>query len=660
MGSVITFLMATNKIAVIGSGEMGHGIAEVAALNGYDVVMRDIKEEIVQNGYENIEWSLNKLADKKQIEQEPADVLERIETTVDLEDAVSDVDAVIEAVPENLGLKRDVFAELDEFAPEHATLATNTSGIPITKIAEVTNTPERVVGLHFFNPVLMMDFIEIIRGEETSDEAVDVAIDLADGFDKEYVVLQKDPPGFITSRVISRYFMEGVWQYEEGNGTIEEIDAACKFGTGFPMGPFELMDQTGLDLVEQEDSDTEEGDWSGSAETPPSLLELIEEGHHGKKTGKGWYDYEDGDGVTSSPDQTDAFDPLPVIAATVNEAARLIDWDVADPEAIDRAMRLGTAYPKGPCRLGDELGLDTVLESIEDNDRWPTSELLAEMVEEGTTGEEAGEGFYSYEQEAEADVYGDIQFDHDEETGIATITLDRPMRQNALSQQMLEEFDEVAEKIRSATDEYRCLILRGADGNFCAGGDISMFSGITPHETMNRTDPMTKIEELPIPTVAAVEGNCLGGGLEVACACDFRIAKEDATLGNVEIDLGLIPGGGGTQRLPRLVGLAKAKELVMLGKRLSAEEAKDIHLVTEVAAEDEFEERVEAFVDELASGPPVAQKVSKYLLHDAVDAPLQAGLTSEQMAFAMLLETDDVMAGIEAFFGDDDPDFQGK
>lgn len=641
-----------SQLAVIGSGEMGHGIAQVAATNGYDVVMRDIETDIVEAGYEKIEWSLDKLDEKGDLATDPQDILARIDTTTDLGSAVADADLVIEAVPEDISLKKEVFSELDAEAPDDAVLATNTSGIPITDIASATESPERVIGMHFFNPVVMMDLVEIIRGEETDDETVAVAEDFADGIDKESVVVRKDVPGFITSRIIARYMIEAEYQYDEGKGTIETIDAACKFGVGFPMGPFELGDQTGLDVLLH-------GDNSFDIEPSESHRELVEQGHHGKKTGKGFYDYEDGPGCTASPDQADEYDPLPIIASTVNEAARLVGMDVAPPEEIDLAMRLGTAYPKGPCRLGDEMGLDRIRESISENPRWETADYLERLVEEGKTGEDAGEGFYTYDDDDLA--FETIDLAMDTERRVATLTLDRPMRQNAMNQEMLTELGEAATHLQQqGFDDLRCLVIRGADGNFCAGGDITELTNWTPHEVVTRTDGLKKLEELPIPTVAAIEGNCMGGGLEIACACDFRLAADTARLGQLEVNLGLIPGGGGTQRLPRIVGLAKAKELVMLGKQFTAEEAADFQLVTEVLETDEFEDGVRAFVDDLAAGPPVAQKLGKFALHDAVDAPLETGLTAEKLAFGILLETDDVVEGTSAFLNDTEPEFAGR
>ena len=164
-----------DHVAVLGAGSMGHGITEVVAIAGYRVTMRDVEPELVEDGYEDIEWSLEKLAEKDRIDEAPAEVLDRIETTTDLESAVSGADLVVEAAPEEMAVKHDVFSDLDEMAPEGAVLASNTSSLPITDIAEATDSPERVVGTHFFNPPVKMDLVEVIYGDETADETAETA-----------------------------------------------------------------------------------------------------------------------------------------------------------------------------------------------------------------------------------------------------------------------------------------------------------------------------------------------------------------------------------------------------------------------------------------------------------------------------------------------------
>src|SRR6266545_1200246 len=229
------------KIAVIGAGEMGHGIAELAALHGHDVRLRDIKQEYLDRGLERIRWSLGKLVEKNQIRQaEAAAALARIRATLDLREACKDADIAIEAVFEDAELKKKVFQELDSAAPEKTILASNTSALPITNMARATKRPQKVVGMHFFNPPMLMPLIEVIRADTTSDATLAAAVDLTKSLGKTPIVVRKDVPGFITTRVLGPYFEEAAWIHEQEGIPIETIDAAMRFRAGFPMGPFEL------------------------------------------------------------------------------------------------------------------------------------------------------------------------------------------------------------------------------------------------------------------------------------------------------------------------------------------------------------------------------------------------------------------------------------
>ncbi len=642
------------KISVIGAGEMGHGIAELAAMSGFKVNLYDIEEEILDDAMNKIEWSLEKLVEKEKLSDEEFEKsLNRISTTTDISEVVSDVDLVIEATPENLELKQSVFEDIDKYSSEDTILATNTSGIPITKIAKGAENQEKVIGLHFFNPPVLMNFIEIIRGEQTSDETVKISEKFCDKLGKEHIVVRKDVEGFVTSRIIGPYMIEGAWQLHENKAEMEEIDAACKFNLGFPMGPLELADQTGLDIP------VEGSEGEGShLEIPPNQLEKVENEELGKKTGKGWHDWtEDGEGCTASPDQSDVFDPLPIVAPTINEAARLIQMDVADAEEIDLAMRMATAYPKGPCRLGDELGLDSIVETLEESERYDPVDLLLEMVDEGRTGKDSGEGFYSYDSEEEE--YFTIQFEKNSEEKTATITLDRPDRMNALNMEVFQELDNAFQKLKN-DEKIQCLVLRGAGDHFCAGADVSMLNNITPAKAPNMPDVFSTLEELPQITVAEIKGYCVGGGMELAAACDFRIADENAELGQPEINLGLIPGGGGTQRLTRLVGMAKAKEIVILGENLTGAEAEDLNLVTKAVGRENLEETLNELVEKITSGPPIAQRLAKEAINKGEDAPLPSGLAIEKTGFGILLGTKDAEEGIDAFLDSRKPDFEGE
>lgn len=281
------------SLAVIGSGLMGSGIAQVAAVAGWTVSVRDIGDEALARGRAGIEKSLAKFTEKGKIEAADAEAaLARISWTTDLAEAVSGADIIVEAVFEKLELKQEIFKEIDAHAKPGAVLATNTSAIPITQIAAVTSRPEWVVGTHFFSPVPMMKLCELVRGLKTSDEALATARAFAEEIGKTCVVVNRDVAGFATTRLICALVMEAVSLVENGVISAEDLDVACKLGFGHAMGPLATTDLTGLDILK---SATENiyRDTGDAKFFPPELLaRMVAAGDHGRKTGKGFYAYE--------------------------------------------------------------------------------------------------------------------------------------------------------------------------------------------------------------------------------------------------------------------------------------------------------------------------------------------------------------------------------
>jgi len=576
-------------IVVIGAGEMGHGIAELAVLHGFQVTLHDIKDEFIERGLERIRWSLEKLAKKGHLDSTPRELLKHIATTTDLPEAAKTADFVIEAVTEDLELKKKIFKELDAHAPPGAVLASNTSGLSITTMGKATKRPSQVVGMHFFNPPILMELVEIVKGDETTDETLEATSELARRLKKTPILVRKDVPGFITTRIIFHFMNEGAWIHHEEGIPKESIDAAMKFQIGFPMGPFELADQVGIDLlvVAQEKQ---------GLPVPPPFREMFDQGRLGKKTERGFYDYRGDAKPTLSPDEGADFDPVRILAPIVNEAATLVEMEVAPPEEIDLAMRLGTAFPLGPLAQGDAIGLDRILAELKGSKRHDPAKILVDMVEAGDLGKKSGEGFFSYKK-AGTTSFNTLLLERDPEAMTATLWLNRPERLNTITPEMIEEFSRALASLREDPD-VRCLVLRGAgERAFCAGADVTSFAGIDKaHKAWASTREAHRVfkelEDFPKPTLAAIHGFALGGGLEIALACDFRIATKDATLGQVETSLGLIPGAGGTQRLTALVGLGRAKELVLLAKRITGKEAETIGLVGQAVDLEAFDAAV--------------------------------------------------------------------
>jgi len=283
--------MEIKKIAVIGAGLMGSGIAQVAAQAGFEVGLRDVEDQLLQRAMGNIEKSLGRFVKGGKIAQEDVSgILGRIHPTTRLEEAAASAGYVIEAVTENLDLKKKVFAELDSICPPETILATNTSQLSVTVIAGATKRPSQVIGTHWFSPPALMRLIEVVKGMQTSQETLDTTLALAQQMGKETVVC-KDSRGFITSRAFGAFMSECVRILEEGVATPEDIDKAIKLGFNHPMGPFELMDFGGLDVAFNAMSGLEEA--FGPRFKPPQVLRiLVNAGYLGPKTGRGFYPYE--------------------------------------------------------------------------------------------------------------------------------------------------------------------------------------------------------------------------------------------------------------------------------------------------------------------------------------------------------------------------------
>lgn len=279
------------RLAVIGAGLMGSGIAQVAAQAGWSVVLRDLDDAATARGLAGIEKSLGKFASKGTIsEADAADALGRITTTTDL-DAAADADVVVEAVFERLEVKQEVFRALDGICKDGAVLATNTSAIPVTQIAVATGRPEAVVGTHFFSPVPMMKLCELVRGYATSDATLATAKEFAEGIGKTTIVVNRDVAGFVTTRLISALVVEAVKLVESGVATAEDIDIACRLGFGHPMGPLATTDLTGVDVLLHATRNIYT-DTADEKFFPPELLQrMVIAGDLGRKTGKGFYSY---------------------------------------------------------------------------------------------------------------------------------------------------------------------------------------------------------------------------------------------------------------------------------------------------------------------------------------------------------------------------------
>jgi 3-hydroxybutyryl-CoA dehydrogenase len=280
------------RLAVVGAGLMGAGIAQVAAYAGWDVTMTDVSDAALRRGLDGIAFSLGKLVDKGRADADKAGAArERIATATDL-DAAADADIVVEAVFEDLSIKLEVFGRLDRICKDGAVLATNTSALPITKVATATERPESVVGTHFFSPVPLMPLCELVRGYRTSDETLERAREFATEVGKQCVVVNRDVAGFVTTRLIVALAMEAARLVETGVATAEDVDTACRLGFGHAMGPLRTIDLTGVDVLVKAAQNIYDDTKDGKFTAPESLLRMVAAGDLGQKSGRGFYSYD--------------------------------------------------------------------------------------------------------------------------------------------------------------------------------------------------------------------------------------------------------------------------------------------------------------------------------------------------------------------------------
>lgn len=289
------------QVAVLGAGSMGHGIAQVSAMAGHDVILRDIEKDLVADGIAGIEANLAEGVQRDKVtKSEMNTALDRISGTTDLNEAVSDVDLVVEAVPEDMDIKQDVFADVEAAAPEDSIIGSNTSSLSVTEMASVLEHPDRAIGLHFFNPPHIMDLVEIIVAEQTSSETKTQAIKYVETLEKEDVVVQ-DSAGFATSRLGLVLGLEGIRMVESGVASPADIDAAMREGYRHPMGPIELSDHVGLD-VRLHIAEHLREELGERFKPPQALRRKVRAGNLGKKSGEGFYVWEDGENVGMSGD----------------------------------------------------------------------------------------------------------------------------------------------------------------------------------------------------------------------------------------------------------------------------------------------------------------------------------------------------------------------
>jgi enoyl-CoA hydratase / 3-hydroxyacyl-CoA dehydrogenase len=673
---------------------MGGQIAQTIAAAGIPVVLKDIDDALVEAGLQEARnvtsGQVAKLVERgkltaEQGEERVSEVLGLIAGTTSYAD-FGDVDLVIEAVPERMDVKQAVFAELDAVTPGHAILASNTSSLSITEIGEATLKPDKVVGFHYFYPASLMPLIEIVEGEDTSAETVTAAVTFAQAIRKQPITCA-EVPGFVVNRILNSGVSE-VWRAQEEKGlSIKAIDEGVGAAGVVPVGPYLLVNMLGLDTVLHVAEHLAESYGDERFYVSTAMQKLVGEHKLGAKTGgEGLYDSQGQPNVwgEAEPDVAELVELLSL--KTLIEACLVLEEGVASHRDIDFGMMAGAGLDprRGlmpPFMKADAEGLDTILERMEaaqerHGERFAPPTILRRLLAQGRLGQSTGQGFYPYpqldsEQPAETvkleTLSARARGGDGGEGGVAIAWLANG-QMNSLSPQVVEDLAKVWAHVRvsdgraGTRSPVRALVIASSNPFlFCAGADIKAFT--TFDEAAGRKlladmhGLLREIESSEVATVAAVNGLAFGGGCELAMACDIRIAARSALFGQPEIKLGIIPGFGGTQRLPRLVGQAKALEMNLIGDPLLAEEAFELGLANRVVEDHELLDTALAWAGRLAGQAPLAVQQIKQV---SGAGDLDEGIAAEQAAFASVLGSEDAKEGIAAFLGKRAPRFSGR
>jgi enoyl-CoA hydratase/3-hydroxyacyl-CoA dehydrogenase len=664
------------KAAVVGAGTMGGQIAQTIAAAGVPVVLKDIDEQLVQAGLEEARnvtaGQVGKLVERgkltaEQGEAQVTEIVGRIHGTTSYA-AFGDVDFVIEAVPERMEIKQAVFAELDAATPGHAVLASNTSSLSITEIGEATLRPDKVVGFHYFYPAAVMPLIEVVEGDETSAETVTAAVTFAQAIRKQPIACA-EVPGFVVNRILNAGTSE-IWRAQEEQGlSIKAIDEGVGAANVVPMGPYFLVNLLGLDTVLHVAEHLADSYGPERFYVPKGMQKLVSEGKLGAKTGgDGFYSPQgepnlEGEGEPDVPELVEL-----LTLKTFVEACLVLEEGVATHRDIDFGLMAGAGLDprRGlmpPFMKADVEGLDTVLERLESaqerhGERFAPPTILRRLVAQGRLGQQSGQGFYAYPQ-PDAEQPAEVVKLETREGGVAIAWLANG-QMNAIAPTVIEDLGKVWERVKSSG--VRALVIASSNPFlYSAGADIKAFTQLDEAGGRKLVDDahalFRALGSEGVATIAAVNGLAFGGGCELAMACDVRIAARSALFGQPEIKLGIIPGFGGTQRLPRLVGQSKALEMNLVGDPIGVEEAYEYGLASAVVDDHELLDVALAWARRLAGQAPLAVEQIKRV---SAQGDLDEGIEAEKAGFATAFQSEDAHEGIAAFLGKRAPRFTGK
>ena len=566
------------SVAIIGAGNMGSGIAQKSAQEQFDVQMVDREEQWVERGQSIIANFLDEAIERRIFRETEAEQIKaRITGVVGTENVAKDTDLVIEAVFEDFDIKTAVFATLDEVCDEHTILASNTSSLSVNALAEATGRPDRFVGLHFFYHPAKNRLIEIIPAETTSKQSLDAVEQYCKTMGK-VVIICKDRPGFVVNRFFVPWLNEACLLLQEGVASAAAIDAVAEKAFRIGMGPFALMNLTGPPIALHSTDYLAEQlhcpRYTGAA----NLRKMVEDGEM-------WDIGED----TQCSDEAAAIIRQRLMGQVFSVSAQIVEEEICSMEDVDRGAKVGLRWALGPFELANRIGISeavSMAQSYADLAEFELPNWFAELTEPLEFN------------------YVDTHVDGE----VATVRINRPEAMNALNEVVVEQLGNALDSLNSRED-IKTIVVDGAGKAFVAGADVKFFVDKIQADsfpdiyefTARGHEVLNKLENSDKTTIALTTGLALGGGLELALACDYRIGTRRTQFRFPETSIGIYPGLGGTQRTPRICGIEAARFAVLAGNFLDAGSAASLGLLTHLVDPSEVEQTVSGIS---ASGKP--------------------------------------------------------
>lgn len=573
---------AIETVAIIGSGNMGSGIAQKSAQEEFDVQMVDREEKWVKRGQEIISNLLDQALERRIFNNEQIDMIKfRIKGVVGTENISPKTDLVIEAVFEDFNIKKEVFSILDSVCNENTILASNTSSLSVNDLAKATNRPDRFVGLHFFYHPAKNRLIEIIPAETTSEQTLRVVENYCKAMGK-VVIVCKDRPGFVVNRFFVPWLNEACLLLEEGVASISQIDSIACNAFDIGMGPFALMNLTGPSIALHATDYLAEQLNTSRYRGASNLREIV-------SNNELW----EIDNNTEYEKSVEEIVKERLLGQVFTVSAQIVDEEICSKEDVDRGAKVGLRWNKGPFEIANEMGIDKVFKISKKYCELANMDIPALL-----------------QIQRELDMafdfsYVDIKIDND----IATVILNRPEAMNALNVDLINELGLKIDKLNHR-DDISTIVIEGSGKAFVAGADVKFFVDKIKDNsfkeiydfTAHGHNVLNKIENSPKITIALTTGLSLGGGLELALSCDYRIGTNKTQMRFPETNIGIYPGLGGTQRTVRICGIEVARYAVLAGNFLNAETAKAFGLITDLVNQNEILNTVNKIV---SKGKPI-------------------------------------------------------